>query len=87
MNEELIEKLHKLADVIEHNESIHCISTVRQAAYTIKQLQEENEQYKARLLILYPTPRELILRLIGRLYFAWILIKKRTKETKRSANR
>ena len=79
MHTELINKLHKLADTIEQNESIHCISTCRQAAYLINALQEENEQYKARLLILYPTPKEYALRLIGYIYFQYIMLKKRFK--------
>lgn len=77
--QDLIDKLHKLADAIEANESIHCISTCRQAAYTIQKLQEENEQYKARLLIMYPTPKEYALRIIGYLYLQYILLKKRLK--------
>ena len=79
MHTELITKLHKLADTIESNESIHCMSTCRQAAYLITALQEENEQYKARLLILYPTPKELALRALGYIYFQYILLKKRLK--------
>lgn len=79
MDQELITKLHRLADTIESNESIHCISTCRQAAYTIQRLYEENEQYKARLLILYPTPKELALRTLGYIYFKYITLKKRFK--------
>ncbi len=79
MDTDLINKLHKLADVIEQNESVHCISTCRQAALTIQRLYEENEQYKARLLILYPTPREYLLRIIGYIYLQYITLKKRLK--------
>lgn len=77
--DELITKLHKLADTIESNESIHCMSTCRQAAHTIQRLQEENDEYKARLLILYPTPKELALRALGYLYFQYTKLKKRFK--------
>ncbi len=77
MDYELIDKLHKLADVIEHNDNIHCDSTVRRAAYTIERLYKENEQYKARLLILYPTPKEYALRIIGYFYFKYIMLKKK----------
>ena len=79
MDYELIDKLHKLADAIEQNESIHCMSTCRQAALTIERLYKENEQYKARLLILYPTPKEYALRIIGYIYLQYILLKKRLK--------
>ena len=79
MDTELITKLNKLADVIEANESVHCISTCRQAALTIQRLYEENEQYKARLLILYPTPREYALRTLGAIYLQYIKLKKRLK--------
>ena len=79
MDTELITKLHKLADTIESNESLHCISTCRQAAYTIERLYKENEQYKARLLILYPTPREYALRILGYFYLQYIMLKKRIK--------
>jgi len=79
LDTELITKLHKLADTIESNESLHCISTCRQAAYTIERLYKENEQYKARLLILYPTPRVYALRILGYFYLQYIMLKKRIK--------
>ena len=79
MDTELIIKLHRLADTIEANESIHCQSTCRQAAYTIERLYKENEAYKARLLILYPTPKEYALRILGYIYFQYITLKKRLK--------
>jgi len=82
MHTELINKLNRLADVIEANESVHCISTCRQAAYLIQALQAENEQYKARLLIMYPTPKERLLRIVGAIYFKFWALKTKWKNRK-----
>ena len=80
MDQELIDKLNRLADVMEHNDNIHCDCTVRHAATTIRRLYEENEQYKARLLILYPSPRDYMYRIVGYFYLKYIMLKKRFKK-------
>ena len=79
MDYDLIDKLHKLADVLEQNESIHAHSTPRKAAYTIERLYRENEQLRALTLKMDTTPREYVLRILGIIYFKYISIKKKFK--------
>lgn len=76
---ELIQKLHDLADVIEKNESIHCISTCRQAAYTINKLNIENEMYMVQLNKTDFTIWERIQMLIGSIMLKYYKIRKRWK--------
>lgn len=79
MYEEITESLHKLADAIEQSEHLPCQSTPRKAAYLIHALEQDNEQLKAQLFKLYPTPKERIYRTLGTIYFAYLQLKKRLK--------
>lgn len=81
MDYTLIDKLHKLADAIEQNESIHCISTCRQAAYTIEKLYKENEQLRALTLKMDLTPRMWAMKQLGKAYYVWTKLQKRIKKT------
>ena len=79
MYEELTQDLHKLADAIEQSESLQKYSTPRKAAYLITALEQDNEQLRAQLLKLWPTPRERLYRVLGYFYFKYITLKKRFK--------
>jgi hypothetical protein len=79
MYEELTQDLHKLADAIEQTESLQKYSVPRKAAYLITALEQDNEQLKAQLFKLFPTPRERVYMFLGYFYFKYITIKKKLK--------
>ena len=81
--EDLVEQLFKYADVIEQNENVHAQSTCRKAGWLIRALDEENEQLKAKLFKLYPSPQERLYRVLGFFYFQYIMLKKKLKGTKK----
>ena len=79
-NDELIQQLHDLADWIEKNNGVHCMSVPRKAAYLIAAMQEDNQR-----LWLLNNKRDVYLidyinRVIGFIRLQWYLFnKKRNK--------
>ena len=82
MYEDITKDLHKLADAIESTENLPCFSNVRKAAYLITALEADNEQLRAQLFKLWPTPRERLYRFLGYFYFKYITLKKIVKKGK-----
>ena len=64
-HEELIQQLHELADWVEKNNSVHCPSVTRKAAYTIERIEEENHQMRLQLNKKYLSLRDLYDRYMG----------------------
>ena len=76
-NDELIQQLHELADWIEKNNGVHCMSVPRKAAYLIAAMQEDNQR-----LWLLNNKRDVYLidyinRVIGFIRLQWYLFRKK----------
>lgn len=71
MYKELISDLHKLADVMETIDHIQCDCTIRKAAHTIEKISKENEEYRAKNLVMDTYPSEYAKRILGQLYYMY----------------
>lgn len=76
-HDEIIKQLHELADWIEKNNGVHCMSVPRKAAYLIHALEEDNIRLRLQL-----NKRDLYLsdyinRAIGLIRLAFYKLKKR----------
>jgi 16S rRNA C1402 (ribose-2'-O) methylase RsmI len=83
MSDELVKALNELADWIERNDNVHCISTVRRAALTIERLNEENRQMTILLGKDITNPKEHIMRWYNKARLMLYMYKMRKKKNER----
>ena len=81
-HDEIIKQLHDLADWIEKNNGLQCMSVPRKAAYIITALQDDNHRLWLlnNKMLMYPI--DYLNVAVGFIRLQWYLLKKKLKRKK-----
>ncbi len=79
-HDELIKQLHELADWVEKNNGVHCMSVPRRAAYLITALQADYDRLWLLNNRMDTYPIDYLNRVIGFIRLQWYLLKKKWKK-------